>query len=253
MPDELAWGRGLYLDLMERVLRNSIYEDEGRLPIVGTFEHDHEKREEGRDWPSCAHTMIGARRLRHLRECVERVLKEGVPGDLIEAGVWRGGATIMMRAVLQAYDVWDRIVWVADSFSGLPSPNPERYPQDTGLDLSGYRELAIPVDVVKANFRKYDLLDDRVRFVEGLFAQTLSGIPASTFAIIRLDGDLYESTMDTLNALYPKLAPGGYAIVDDYGAVDACRAAVNDYRERHHIYEEIVEIDWAGAYWRKKR
>ncbi len=244
--------RALYLDTMEKILCNSIYRDASFIPNETTqAPHDPELREQGKDWPVQAHTMIGLRRLRHLRECVEKVLQDGVPGDLIEAGVWRGGASIMMRAVLAAYGVDDRLVWLADSFCGLPPPNPERYPDDEGMHFEGFADLAVPLDVVKGNFERYGLLDDRVRFVAGLFAQTLSGIPSSQFAVIRLDGDLYESTIDSLNALYPKLVPGGFAVIDDYGVYPACRAAVNDYRERHCIVEAIHEIDWAGAFWRK--
>ena len=218
----------MYLDTMERILCNSIYGDVNIYPDSTKGTYDPALREDGRDWPAYAHTMIGARRLRHLRTCAEHVLRDGVPGDFIEAGVWRGGASIMMRAVLAAYGVDDRLVWVADSFRGLPPPNPEKYPADAGMHFEKFSELAVSLDAVKANFRAYDLLDDRVRFVEGLFADTLAHIPVREFAIIRLDGDLYESTMDALNALYPRLARDGFAVIDDYGAVPACRIAVHD-------------------------
>lgn len=242
----------MYLDAMERILCNSVYCDASILPDSSIGTYDPLIRQEGRDWPAYGHTMIGARRLRHLRECVEAVIADGIPGDLIEAGVWRGGASIMMRAVLAAYGVNDRLVWLADSFCGLPPPNPEKYPADADVHLEVYAELAVPLDAVEANFRAHGLLDDRVRFVQGLFADTLAHVPAPQFALVRLDGDLYESTMDALNALYPRLARGGFAIIDDYGAVAACRAAVHDYRERHGIDEPISEIDWTGVYWRKR-
>lgn len=252
LSDDVGRLRALYLDAMERILCNSVYGDASILPDSTLGRYDSQVRHEGRDWPAHAHTMIGARRLSHLRSCVEQILNDGVPGDVIEAGVWRGGASIMMRAVLAAYGVDDRTVWVADSFAGLPPPNPGKYPADTGIHLEGYPELAIPLDVVKANFRVHGLLDDRVRFVKGLFADTLAHVPAREFALIRLDGDLYESTMDALDALYPRLAHGGFAVIDDFGAVPACRTAVSDYRGRHGIDEPIEEIDWTGAYWRKR-
>jgi O-methyltransferase len=252
LRDDVARLRAMYLDMMERILCNSVYGDASILPDSTQGTYDSQVRQEGRDWPAYAHTMIGARRLRHLRTCVEQVLNDGVPGDFIEAGVWRGGASIMMRAVLAAYGTVERIVWVADSFAGLPPPNPEKYPADAGIHLEGFSELAIPLDAVKANFRAYGLLDDRVRFVKGLFADTLANVPAREFALIRLDGDLYESTIDSLDALYPKLARGGFAVIDDYGAVPACREAVHDYRERHRIDVPIETIDWTGAYWRKR-
>jgi hypothetical protein len=251
VPDDVARVRALYLDTMEKILCNTIYRDASILPGDSRGTYDPVAREQGKDWPSHAHTMIGSCRLKHLRECVERVLEDGVPGDLIEAGVWRGGAAIMMRAVLAAFAVVDRIVWVADSFHGLPAPSPERYPHDAELHLERFSELAIPLAVVKTNFQRYDLLDDRVRFVEGWFGETLAHIPSRWFAIVRVDGDLYESTIDALSALYPRLAPGGFVIVDDYGAVPACRAAVEDYRRRNGIAESIHQIDWTGAFWRK--
>jgi O-methyltransferase len=250
---EVARLRALYLDNMERVLCNSIYPDPSLQFLSADGSDDAESlRREGRDWPTVAHTMIGARRIDQLRRCVEQVLDDDVAGDLIETGVWRGGATIMMNAVLEAYGISDRLVWVADSFRGLPRPNPARYPHDKGLDFADFTELSVPLEDVQANFRKYDLLNERVKFVEGWFSETLSGIAASEFVVIRLDGDLYESTMDALTALYPRLSPGGFAIIDDYGAIAACKAATHDYREMHGITEPVQEIDWTGVYWRKR-
>jgi O-methyltransferase len=251
MLDDVARLRALYLDTMERILCNTIYGDPSILPSGGEAAHDPLQRAEGRDWPAQAFTMVGLHRLRNLRRCVEQAIGDGVRGDLIETGVWRGGAAIMMRAVLEAYGAQDRRVWLADSFRGLPPPNPERYPHDEGVHLEGYSALAVPVDTVKENFRRFGLLDERVQFVEGWFAETLVNLEADELAVIRLDGDLYESTIDALTALYPKLAPGGFLIVDDYGAIHACRAAVDDYRQQHDIREELHAIDWTGVFWRK--
>jgi O-methyltransferase len=209
------------------------------------------KRAEGRDWPVLAHTMVGLKRLDNLQCCIESVLANKVPGDLIETGVWRGGATILMRAVLKAHKVTDRLVWVADSFEGLPVPDPEKYPADSGDVHHTFKALAIGLETVKNNFRAYGLLDDQVRFLKGWFRDTLPSAPFKELAVVRLDGDLYESTMDGLVNLYPKLSPGGCIIIDDYGAVPGCKKAVDDYRESHAIKQEIVPIDWGGVYWRK--
>lgn len=212
---------------------------------------DRALREVGADWPPSATTMVGLRRLDNLQECITRVNKEQVPGDLIEAGVWRGGSAIFMRAVLAACGDNSRRVWVADSFQGLPVPDEGRYPADAGLDLSIYRELAVSLDDVKANFEKYRLLDGQVEFLVGWFKDTLPVAPIDQLSVIRLDGDLYQSTMDALSSLYPKLSPNGYIIIDDYGAFESCRQAVTDYREAEGISEVIEAIDWTGAYWRK--
>ncbi|RPH81799.1 MAG: macrocin O-methyltransferase, partial [Nitrospiraceae bacterium] len=113
-----------------------------------------EARGEGRDWPLEAETMVGLKRLDNLQHCVTSVIRDGVPGDLIETGVWRGGSSILMRAVLKAYGDCSRTVWLADSFRGLPPPDPAHYPVDDGDTLWRYKELAVPIEEVKANFSR---------------------------------------------------------------------------------------------------
>jgi O-methyltransferase len=211
-----------------------------------------ELREVGADWPLFAQTMIGRRRLANLRMCTETAVAEGVPGDLIEAGVWRGGAGIMMRAVLEAYGVQDRSVWLADSFAGLPSPEAGEYPADAGAGFHDYSRLAVPIEEVRDNFRRYGLLDDRVRLLEGWFRDTLPSVADRRWAVIRLDGDMYGSTMDSLENLYPGLSPGGYLIADDYGWIENMRRAVDDYREERDIRDPIQRIDQNGVYWRRE-
>lgn len=208
-------------------------------------------RAEGLDWPRLAHTMIGSARLKNLQECVEAVLRDRVPGDLIETGVWRGGACILMRGVLAAHGVSDRTVWLADSFAGLPAPDAARYSADAGDRHFTRRALAVSLSEVRDNFRRYGLLDEQVRFLEGWFRDTLPTAPIAKLAVLRLDGDMYESTIQALESLYPRLSSGGFCIVDDYGAIEGCRAAVEDYRTREDITESLVKIDKTGVYWRR--
>lgn len=208
-------------------------------------------REQGRDWPLLAHTMIGLKRMNNLQFCVEDVIRNQVPGDLIETGVWRGGACIFMRGILKAYGVSDRKVWVADSFAGLPEPDPEKYPADAGDIHHTMTPLAVSLDQVKSHFAKYDLLDEHVCFLKGWFKDTLPTAPVERLAVARLDGDMYESTMDALVALYPKLSVGGYLIVDDYGCVPGCKKAVEDYRKKHGICDVIQPIDGFGVFWQR--
>ena len=206
--------------------------------------------EAGRVRPLSGETMVGRARLDNLQQCIEHVVGEGVPGNLIETGVWRGGASIFMRGVLRALGVTDRRVWVADSFRGLPPPSADRFPADAGDEHHRVPELAVSVDTVRENFRRYGLLDDQVVFLEGWFGETLPALTGERWAIIRLDGDMYESTMDALESLYPRLSPGGFVIVDD-GALAPCRAAVDDFRDRHTITEPLQEIDWTGLFWQR--
>jgi O-methyltransferase len=273
--------RGLYLDLLKRTLTGAVAEDNDSIlggvrtsgstllrkrvadsagRLIGRFgfevaykkPYDPELRAVGRDWPARAESMIGLRRMENIQHCVSTVIEDEVPGDLIETGVWRGGATIFMRGVLKAYDDTSRTVWVADSFQGLPPPDPARYPADTGDDLHTKGGLAVGVDQVRHNFERYGLLDDRVQFLVGWFKDTLPTAPVDKLAVMRLDGDMYESTWQAIEALYPKLSPGGFCILDDYGShASQCGRAIDDYRKAHGITEEIVDIDGFGAFWRK--
>jgi hypothetical protein len=205
----------------------------------------------GQTWPSYAYSMVGPNRLDNIRFCLEDVIKHNIPGDFIETGVWRGGSCIYARAVLKANSVSDRTVWVADSFEGLPRPDAQKYPADAGDKHYLIPELAVSMDEVKANFRMFDLLDDRVQFLKGWFKDTLPKAPFQKLAVARLDGDLYESTMDALSNLYSKVSVGGYLIVDDYGAVPACKKAIHDYRDANGIKDPIREIDTSGVFWQK--
>ena len=251
-----ASARALYLDLMEKCLTNVIYGDRPMRPrwthILRKYEFSYAARESGKDWPSQAHTMIGLKRLHSLRRQVEATLTEDIPGDYIETGVWRGGACIMMRAVLAAYGETGRVVYVADSFAGVPPPDRVRYPADRGRNFYKYKQLAVPLEEVRENFARYGLLDEQVRFVKGWFSETLPALAAPRLAIIRLDGDLYESTMDALKALYPRLSPGGFVVVDDY-AMRSSRTAVHDFLDAQGETVTLEPIDDYSVWWRKAR
>jgi len=209
-------------------------------------------REQGKDWPIHAETMIGLRRLENLQECVQTVVADGIPGDVLEAGVWRGGAGILMRAVLDVVGDTERTVWLADSFQGLPRPRPE-HPADVDDEHWTFPFLAVSLDEVKHNFARYGLLDERVRFLEGWFSDTLPSAPIEQLAVLRADGDMYGSTMDILDALYDKVSVGGFTIIDDYGEIPQCRAAVEDFRTKHAISEPLQRIDGSGVFWRRWR
>lgn len=238
--------RGRFLQGMNRLLRFKNFEIVRRVPF------DPELRRTGGDWPSQAETMIGLERLKNLEDCILRVEADSVPGDLIETGVWRGGACIFMAAVLRVIGCTSRRVWLADSFEGLPRPSGKYEADVKGDQFWKYRVLSIPEDEVVANFQRYDLWDpDRVRILKGWFSETLPHAPMQQLSILRLDGDMYESTTDALESLYPKLSRGGFCIVDDYGRIRACAEAVEDYRARSNISEQIEWVDSRCVFWRK--
>jgi hypothetical protein len=271
-PSELARLRDLYLNLMRSAVKHTLYRPLDTVPVAphvieafkgqlkiaaaqgDVFSLDPLGiREAGRDTDAVyAQTMTSLDRLDNVRTCLETLLAEEIPGDLIETGVWRGGMSMYMRAILRAYDVTDRQVVVADSFEGLPLPKPDQFPADADFDPAESGRFAAGVDVVRENFASYGLLDDQVEFVKGWFCDSLPALADRSWALVRLDGDLYESTWDALSNLYPQLSVGGFVIVDDY-VVPACRAAVDDYRAEQGIDDPVVRIDWAGSYWRRSR
>jgi O-methyltransferase len=198
-----------------------------------------------------AETLIGPAGLDNLQFLIEDVLSSNTPGDLIETGVWRGGASIFMRGVLAAYDDPMRIVWVADSFAGLPRRGTTQWGEDEAdLDWAELTWLAVPLEEVKAAFERYGLLDDQVRFLAGWFHETLPAAPIDCLALMRLDGDMYGSTMDALETLYPKLSVGGYVVIDDY-QLAGCRSAVDHFRGVNEIEDELVQVDRAIVYWQR--
>jgi O-methyltransferase len=205
----------------------------------------------GGDWPLSGLTMVGLPRLDDLQACVESVVADGVEGDVIEAGAWRGGASILARATLDSLGADERTVWVADSFQGLPAPDTEAFPEDRELDLSRVEFLAVPADEVRGYFARFGC-EQGVELVEGFFDQTLPRLRGHRWAVVRLDGDTYESTWVGLESLYPSLSAGGYLIIDDYVLIEECRRAVDEYRSEHGITEPIERVDWNGIRWRRE-
>jgi O-methyltransferase len=270
-----------YLDLLKRCLTASIYEESGwqivegpmvnesglvarikrlvvaslkrrGLKLVRTHGLDRNAREHGLDWPLFGMTMAGARRLENIQFCLETCLSEAIPGDFVETGVWRGGSCILAKAILKQYGANDRNVWCCDSFEGMPKPTPKDLQISSTADFSDRDFLTVSEEEVANNFRKFDLLDDRVRFVKGWFSETLPRAPIESIAVLRMDGDLYQSTMDALVSLYDKVSVGGFVIVDDYRSWPGCKQAVDEFRnELGCVSPDFVDIDAHAIYWRK--
>jgi O-methyltransferase len=247
--------RSRYLDLLEKSLLDAIYGERGSEMRLRAFlqrlRHPYLTRRGPLVMPTRAHTAIGATRLRHLRRLVERTIEEAIPGDYIETGVWRGGACILVKGILAAYGVSDRKVYCADTFSGLPRPD-AKFPADRRDRLYAFSELAVSEETVRRNFSAYDLLDENVVFLKGLFEDTLPRLAHKAFALIRLDGDMYGSTMDALVNLYDRVSPSGFIVVDDYGALRNCAKAVHDFLDQRGLRVEIAPTDESCVWWQKK-
>lgn len=252
-----------YLELIKRSLGDFLYDSDAARrhhfhPYTYTRLQTGEKvtlndyealKAEGLIDSQNAHTLIGLKRMEQLQTAIETLDREGIAGDLLEAGVLRGGACILMRAVLNALQNTQRTVWVADSFRGFPEAelaahgieNPEQF-----------NRQAASLAEVKALFARYQLLDDQVRFLPGFFEETLAEAPVKNLALLRLDSDFYASTACTLKYLYPRVVTGGFVIIDDYYIFEGCRRAVREYRSAHQIKAPVERIDAAAIFWRKE-
>eukprot|EP00977_Amphora_coffeiformis_P003755 scaffold744_cov162-Amphora_coffeaeformis.AAC.1 len=210
-------------------------------------------RKIGNDWAYVGDTMTGWARLDNVASLIRKVVdeKNPIPGDYIETGVWRGGSSVLARAAFRVYQQGHiRKSYVCDSFRGLPPNARNLDAKDTGWDAMPY--LEIPEAVVEQNFDKYNLLDDHVIFAKGFFNETMKPLAGiiDKLAIMRLDGDMYESTVDVLYHLYDKLSIGGYVIMDDWYGFPS-KTACEDFFRVHKIQPEIIQIDNLSAYWKK--
>ena len=270
-----------YLELVKKTVLNEVYlDDELRLTYLrdcldGKQKFDyavlHDIRSRKRDeykalkasrligrFPNrdihrsgFSHTMVGRKRLDGLHDCLDLLRNRGVTGDFVECGIWRGGCCIFMAAYAEIYGINDCRIIAADSFDGLPR---SIHPADVSLDLSKsvFPELAVSLATVQENFMTYGLATDNVVFLQGWFKDTLPNAPINQIALLRLDGDLYESTMDCLTVLYDKVSIGGIIVIDDWGVLPPCRKAVEDFfTRRGEPLPEVTEIDWSGVYWVK--
>jgi O-methyltransferase len=198
-------------------------------------------------------TMLPRKFLENIESCVNETLENNIEGDFVEAGVWQGGACILAHNIFKIASSTKK-VWVFDSFEGLPKPDAEKYPSDAGDTHWTIPELSVSLEQVQANFSLFNELDNSVEFVKGWFKDTMPNNKVKTISVLRLDGDMYESTIEPLEFLYPKLSKGGYCIIDDYTPEYGAFNAVNDYRETHNITEPIEIVHNSGVtigFWKK--
>jgi hypothetical protein len=242
--------RESYLQLVQDSLTGVIYEDKP-LSANGGDTYSSEIREYGWDWPSKAFTMVGVKRMLNFRHMIESVIGNNVPGDIVETGVWRGGACILAMAVLNVYQQRERRIFLCDSFEGLPAPDVEAYPADQGSTFHEYEELSVSIEQVKDNFKRFGLLNDQLVFVKGFFKDTLPSLDVKHISVLRLDGDMYESTIIALRSLYHKVSSGGWVIIDDYEVVPACKIAVHDFFKENQLDPVLNEIDGVGRFFQK--
>lgn len=235
----------------------------GENTTLSTIPLEREKRLDGLDWPYLAVSMAGLARLRNIQQLLGDVLEKKVPGSLLEAGVWRGGASILMQAVLMANGIHSKAVIVADSFHGLPEGDANLHKYDVGWEKLSY--LQVSDKRVSIHFHRLNLLQRNVYFLKGYFNNSMPAfrkylkIKSNSFkalgyenglAILRMDGDMYQSTVDILYNCYAYLNIEGYVIVDDWTGFPA-KDAILDFFQVHQMSPKVIPIDKNSVYWKK--
>lgn len=218
------------------------------IRLAKFYPYFQEHRYSGKDWPYHAETMVGLSRLNQMHRALESIEDEGIPGHVLEAGVWRGGVGIFSAAFLSLRAENTRKVYLADSFSGLPKPS-EQFEQDRSDIHHTIGYLSASEAEVRANFGRYLVPLEGVEFVSGYFQDTMPTLDVDQLAILRLDGDMYESTAVVLANLYDRVSPGGFVIVDDWTL--PARKAVEDFLSTRAEHPTVVDIDGSSVYFRK--
>jgi O-methyltransferase len=197
-----------------------------------------------------SYTMTSRERMYALYEGVRYVSHRGVPGAIVECGVWRGGSVMLAAHTLLALDD-QRDIWLYDTFEGMPEPTAG----DVAADGAGVAEqwrtsggdwCRSSLDECRRNVESTGIAPGRLHFVQGKVEDTLPEQAPGPIALLRLDTDWYDSSRHELEHLYPLLAPGGVLIVDDYGRWQGQRLAVDEYCKEHGITLLLNRIDGPG-------
>jgi O-methyltransferase len=202
-------------------------------------------------------TMTSLERMYALYQAVGHVVDQGVPGDLLECGVWRGGSVMLMVSVLRARGCTDRSIWLYDTFDGMVPPGEEDVQAMSGRradEILGERPRTgddpfwgvASRAIVEANLRRTGYPMERFRFVPGDVLKTLPAEAPTCLSVMRLDTDWYQSTRHELEHLYPRLSPGGVLIIDDYGYWRGARKATDEYFAATDARPLLHRIDYTG-------
>jgi hypothetical protein len=197
------------------------------------------------------YTMTTPPRVFGLVRAVEYVVGRGVPGAIVECGVWRGGSMMAAALTLLRLEITERELYLYDTFAGMPPPS------EVDTTRSGVRAADLlaqededshiwaiaSLSDVRAAVLSTGYPEERIHFVEGLVEETLPAAAPEEIALLRLDTDWYSSTKHELEQLYPRLAPGGVLILDDYGHWQGARRAVDEYLDEHRVTLLLNRVD----------
>lgn len=198
------------------------------------------------------YSMCDSHEIDQTEQLLLHLITNNIHGCIVETGVWRGGMGMYMKAILNEYKD-NRDIYLFDTYKYFPPPNNNNIKDN---DIHSIVELLFQnmqsVEQVKQNFERFNLLDNHVFFVAGLFSETIPYTDVGDIAILRLDSDYYESTMFVLEHYYKNIVPGGFLIIDDYNNhYLGCKDAIHDFRKKYNITNKIVDDKIGSVYWQK--
>jgi hypothetical protein len=194
------------------------------------------------------YSMCGKNEINQVKKLLTNIINNNISGCLIEMGIWRGGMSIWMQAILKYYNS-KRDIYLFDTFGTFPEPNHKKDIYLYNITKLLFENPASVNDVIN-NFKKMNLLDNNIKFIVGKFKNTIPNKPINNIALLRCDADHYDSTKIILEHYYWKINKGGYIIIDDYNNIHvACKNAVDEFRTKYNITNKIMDIYLDSVYW----
>ena len=198
------------------------------------------------------YSMLSTVRLLNLYQLISEVERLGLNGDVVECGVWNGGAASMIaRGYADAGKKVKRTIWLFDSFEGFPPPGQRDKKSEVECYFQGLCKGAI--DNVRDIFSKMGVSMDDVKIVKGWLNATLKVEIPKEIALLHVDTDWYDSVKAPLDHLYSRVVPGGFIVVDDYWFHEGCKAAVGDFIKEQKLEGKItlIKVDRSAVYFQK--
>jgi O-methyltransferase len=220
--------------------------------LIRLSQGSKEERQMRSDSTFNAYTLVGYKRLQFLEESVKEIAHKKIDGDILEAGLWRGGASIFIKKMMDIVGLNNQL-YCADSFEGMPKPKLKTDLDSLNGDYSKIDFYTVGLEKVIENFKNFNALDSQVHFVKGWFSETMPLLreKIKKISLLRVDCDLYESTLDVLVNMYDKVSEGGFVYIDDYYGWEGCRKAVDEFRLARSIDQALVTVDRDSVYWNK--
>jgi len=188
------------------------------------------------------YTMCSSARLRGLYRAVRYVVARNIPGDVVECGTARGGSAALMGLTLKKLGA-DRVLWVFDTFEGLPPPT--KADPDYEIAKQHIGSCRGELQEVKSLFGRCNILAQS-RLIKGLFQATIPASSIENIAVLHIDADWYESVKICLEHLYGRVSPGGVIQIDDYGHWAGARKAVDEFLHRRELTVCLRHLDYTG-------